>query len=179
MTGLGRGASMPLTDLQHGLLLFTVATGIILYAVMITTISDALTTSSLQTRHRDHLQLVSDTMAYQNLPISFRKDVINYYRYAFRTTGHVGGKEEDPMGDLPYDLRSKIDCAVGASLLQRVPIFKEACQNRDFVSMTVQKLESQTLMPETVVFHRGTIGDCMYFIVNGQVAVLDDNGKEV
>ena len=179
MTGLGRGASMPATDLQHVLLLGTVAGGIVLYAFMITTISDALTTPSLDARHRDHMQTVSDTMAYRQLPLRFRKEVISYYRYAFRTTGYVGGGEEDPLGDLPYDLRSKIDCAVGASLLQRVPIFKEACQHPDFVSMTVEKLDSQTLMPDTVVFHRGTIGDCMYFIVNGQVAVLDDNGQEV
>ena len=68
MTGLGRGASIPLTDLQHCLLLSTVITGIILYALMITTISDALLTPSLEARHRDHLQMVSDTMVYQVLP---------------------------------------------------------------------------------------------------------------
>ena len=43
----------------------------------------------------------------------------------------------------------------------------------------MQKLQPQALMPETVVFHRGTVGDTMFFIVNGQVAVLADDGSEV
>ena len=120
---------------------------------------------------RDHLQLVSDTMAYQNLPPDFRKDVLSYYKYKFKSTCSVGSTQEDPIDDLPEDLRTKLDWAVGAEMLRRVPIFKEACQNRDFVSMMVQKLQSQALMPDTMVFHRGTMGNCMYFLVNGQVAM--------
>ena len=180
MTGLSRGNGIPLTDVQHCLLLSTVTTGIILYALMITTISDALTTPSLEARHRDHLQMVNDTMVYQDLPQDFRKDVLAYYRYNFRSTGRVGGgDDEDPLGDLPYDFRSKIDCAIGSAILKRVPIFAKACENQKFLEVMVQKLQPQALMPETVVFHRGTVGDTMFFIVNGQVAVLADNGKEV
>ena len=52
MTGLSRGNSIPKTDLQHCYMLFTVIMGIILYALMITTISDALSTPSLEARHR-------------------------------------------------------------------------------------------------------------------------------
>ena len=57
--------------------------------------------------------------------------MLAYYRYNFRSTGRVGGSgDDDPLGDLPYDLRSKIDCAIGAAILRRVPIFVKACENQ-------------------------------------------------
>ena len=120
-----------------------------------------------------------DTLEHQELPNAFQKDVMDYYRYNFRTCGRIGGTQENPLQDLPVDLMRKVDSAIGASILQRVPIFKEACQNQNFLSKIVQKMESRALVPGTVVFHRGAVGDSMYFVVSGEVAVLDEHGKEV
>ena len=61
MTGLGRGENMPLTDLQYVLLLCTSITGVILYAMIVATISTSLASPSLKVQHLHHLQQVRNS----------------------------------------------------------------------------------------------------------------------
>ena len=61
----------------------------------------------------------------------------------------------------------------------QVPIFTEATKDELFTDLMVRSLKSKVYQPEELVCRKGEEGDCMYFVADGTLAVLNSKGEEV
>ena len=66
--------------------------------------------------------------------------------------------------------------AITAALIEQVPFFKNA--SNDFLRDIIPRLDARVFAPGDVVVHEGDVGDEMYFLTKGQVAVLRGDPPE-
>jgi long-chain acyl-CoA synthetase len=66
--------------------------------------------------------------------------------------------------------------AITAALIEQVPFFKNA--GSDFLRDIIPRLDARVFAPGNVVVHEGDVGDEMYFLTKGQVAVLRGDPPE-
>lgn len=63
------------------------------------------------------------------------------------------------------------------NLMKKVPILKDLPSS--ISTSIVPSLRQEIFLPNDIIVKAGTIGDCMYFIHCGTVAVYTPTGKEV
>ena len=60
--------------------------------------------------------------------------------------------------------------AITAALVEQVPFFRNA--SSEFLRDIIPRLEARQFAPDEILVHEGDVGDEMYFLTRGQVAVL-------
>lgn len=63
------------------------------------------------------------------------------------------------------------------NLVKKVPILKDLPSS--VIGNIVPCLRQEVFLPNDIIVKAGTIGDCMYFIHCGTIAVYTPTGKEV
>lgn len=74
-------------------------------------------------------------------------------------------------------LQTEINLHCYTALVENVSILQDLPEN--IVSEIVAHLKSEIYLPNDVIIKAGTLGDCMYFISSGTVAVSTPTGSEV
>lgn len=62
-------------------------------------------------------------------------------------------------------------------MVESVSLFSGLPDN--VVGEIIYHLKSEVYLPNDIIVKAGTLGDCMYFLSSGTVAVLTHTGKEV
>lgn len=75
------------------------------------------------------------------------------------------------------NLRKEVNINVCRQLVYMVNIFSELPPN--ILSDVLGHLKPEVYLPNDVIIKAGTIGDCMYFLASGTVAVYTPSGREV
>ena len=65
-----------------------------------------------------------------------------------------------------------------ADLIRNVPMLRKAAETPEFLQLLTRALTSKVMPPSASVYKRGERGQCMYFVVSGEVAVVGDDGEE-
>ncbi|XP_078475062.1 cyclic nucleotide-gated channel alpha-3-like isoform X6 [Lampetra planeri] len=98
--------------------------------------------------------------------------VVEWYEYLHLSNKSLG--EEDVLKELPVTLRAAIAINVHMQTLQKVEIFKN-CE-LGLLEELVLKLRPKLYSPGDYVCRKGDIGREMYFIKEGKLAVVADDG---
>eukprot|EP00756_Hemistasia_phaeocysticola_P048544 Hpha_TRINITY_DN22964_c0_g1::TRINITY_DN22964_c0_g1_i1::g.154013::m.154013 len=177
MSGLSRGLFPP-ADSETLLAIATVVSGVAVYALILATISAALTMPSSASRFREKVDNVQSFLRYQRLPIEFRAEVISFYKHTFKTVGGVD--ESEILDDLPLQLDLRVTYEIGTRIVGKVPLFADVVleNNLLLVSLAV-RLVPEVQPPGALLTVKGELGDCMYFITSGECAIIGENGEEV
>lgn len=178
MAGQIKGPALPVYTEQLYLLLITVMCSIPVFAGILSTISTAVTAENTETDFLSKIDSLRGYFQYTNLPQEFEVECVRYYRHLFATTGSMN-VEENPLDDLPIELAIPITIEMGLDMLRKVPIFKDACENLQFVHELTSKLAPQVVEPGNVVMRQGERGTNMYFITYGDFNVVTPTGVSV
>nr|CAH7758990.1 unnamed protein product [Callosobruchus chinensis] len=77
-----------------------------------------------------------------------------------------------------YDkLKKEINLHECKNLIQNVSLFAHLTEHQ--ISTVVEMLTPEIFLPKDTIIQAGSLGDCMYFISSGIVAVYTHSGKEV
>lgn len=113
-------------------------------------------------------------MKYKNLPDHLQTRILDFFLYKFQKNYY---KEKEIMSTISEQLRQAIYLHTCKSLLESVVIFKGLPTT--LLIRIVTCMKSEIYLPNDVIVNAGNIGDSMFFIATGTVAIYTGAGKEV
>eukprot|EP00002_Diphylleia_rotans_P011640 TRINITY_DN2294_c0_g1_i1.p1 TRINITY_DN2294_c0_g1~~TRINITY_DN2294_c0_g1_i1.p1 ORF type:complete len:293 (-),score=40.41 TRINITY_DN2294_c0_g1_i1:447-1325(-) len=128
-----------------------------------------------QARFRDRLQGVNEYMRYRKLPETTRTRVREYYERIWYL--NQGLDETAIIEDLPRDLRTEVATFVHQTLLQKVPLFRDA--GDAFIRALALRIKPELCLPGDFIFRQGERGAEMYFLSRGKVEVIGGDGVTI
>ncbi|CAG9771738.1 unnamed protein product [Ceutorhynchus assimilis] len=149
--------------------------GKILFAtVWIITLYTFMNKRALRLRFEEIMTELGEYMKAKQLPDCLKARLLKYYTYKYQKVFF----NEQLIGTIFSDtLKKEIDVFLCKSLLKQQKIF--ATVPAKTIVQVMSYLVPQIYLPNDLVIQSGTVGDCMYFIGSGTVAVVSPSGKEL
>eukprot|EP00736_Rhodelphis_marinus_P006066 Rmarinus@m.21456 len=169
-TGIGRDIS-PVTNLQTFFTIAAIVLGVMMYAFIIGSASSAL--SSIDDRNPERTEEFESLKKYfrqRKVPRAIQNKIKDYFEYLWSRDELDGMEGQRFLSKLHPHLRDMLLVAVNEEMVQRVPIF-QGISRRCLITL-IQKLKSEIHLPGEFIVVEGEIGNEMYFIVQGQLEVL-------
>ncbi|KAG6441642.1 hypothetical protein O3G_MSEX001992 [Manduca sexta] len=165
-------ASEPEEIVIHALIIlysamFMVYTLVLLLKVYMTTYSSTV-------RYHELMNQVEEYMTYKQFPAPLKKRVRAFYNYRYQELYY---REETALDCLSEELRNEITLHTCHKLVNKVALFEGV--SASVVGSVLGCLRPEVFLPNDPVVRAGDIGECMYFIANGTVAVYSLKGVEV
>eukprot|EP01012_Entosiphon_sulcatum_P004038 TRINITY_DN11484_c0_g1_i1.p1 TRINITY_DN11484_c0_g1~~TRINITY_DN11484_c0_g1_i1.p1 ORF type:complete len:970 (-),score=148.92 TRINITY_DN11484_c0_g1_i1:91-3000(-) len=175
----GYSGVYPDSELDHALALVVLFSGVCGFATVLAAVSNLIAGwDGARTRFREKLDSVVDFMRYKGLPPDLQQEIIDYYKQLWAATRY-SGSEDHMLEELPEQLQNRLLMAMNSEIVRKVPIFKEAIKERDFLAHVVLALEAHFVVPGTDVVRRGTIGNEMFFIAKGELSIINADDQVV
>ena len=129
----------------------------------------------VRARYMKTLEEMNAFLRYRAVPEGLQSRVNDYFRHLW---DHRLTLDESRLLDqLPQDLAVEVALLMHRDLIRKVPLFRDA--GPDFIKDIVRRLRPIVATPGAYFIHKGDIGDCMYFISEGTVEVVSEDGREV
>ncbi|XP_047025660.1 potassium/sodium hyperpolarization-activated cyclic nucleotide-gated channel 3-like isoform X2 [Helicoverpa zea] len=125
-------------------------------------------------RYQGLMNQVEEYMKYRQFPLSLKKRVRAFYQYRYQERYF---KEEADLDCLSEELRDEIKLHTCRTLVHKVKLFEDVPAS--VVGTVLGCLRPEVYLSNDLVVRAGDIGDCMYFIATGTVAVYSLKGVEV
>ena len=163
---------------EHSLLAFIIAFG---GSIFFATLMGSMTAyiSKLddgRAAFNDQLADLIDSMKYVKLPVHIQNKVVAFNNYIYnRYKGKdllLFFKGQDSTIPLSHSLRSEIIFSLHAGTVYNCPLF-DHCSPR-FIFYMVSCLQMHLATPDEIIFEKGDDSSDMFFIVRGEVAVVDE-----
>nr|KAF7407065.1 hypothetical protein H0235_014721 [Vespula pensylvanica] len=110
----------------------------------------------------------------KQLPFQIKNRLLEYYNYRFKENFF---RERNIQSILSERLRDEIAMQSCRRLVQNVKLFKNVPQ--DILKSIIKNLKFELYLRNDIIIRAGSIGDCMFFLSIGTVAVLTPTGKEI
>ncbi len=117
---------------------------------------------------RTRMEEVRNYMMINKIPVAIQDRVKNYYHYLWET--RQGITDADFLSNLPRTLRLEISLYLNRDILEKVSLFKNA--DEVFIHEVIEQLEFLVFLPGDFIIRQGELGDCMYFLCQGNVEVM-------
>eukprot|EP01065_Artemidia_motanka_P011872 TRINITY_DN1647_c1_g4_i1.p1 TRINITY_DN1647_c1_g4~~TRINITY_DN1647_c1_g4_i1.p1 ORF type:complete len:934 (+),score=197.96 TRINITY_DN1647_c1_g4_i1:260-2803(+) len=176
---MGTNSALPMTDTQVSYSMFTAAIGVCLYTIVL-----AVGTSTVSGIERsagrlsNKLDEVRDIMTHMKLPVWFQEDVVRYYRSMWASCKSFSTEEKEYIiSELPESLAERLNLQLVGQVVAKIPLFRNVCRAHDFLSKIVGALQLVVALPGQVICARGEIGEEMFFLHRGRIAVLEQDGS--
>jgi voltage-gated potassium channel len=123
--------------------------------------------------HMDSLDKIETFMRSHEIGADLRVKIRDYYHYLW--TNHRGYRDTTLLQDLPKKMQSELFLFINRSIIERVPMLRDA--SVELIEDLMNELKPRILVPGERIFRAGDPGDAMYFIQNGQVEILSTENK--
>lgn len=127
------------------------------------------------------IKLKQDTidqyLRYRRTTKELRDKVRSYYTFLYRS--RKGWDEEEILQDLPPYLRMEVAMDMNRKIIEKVPLFQAAGDNRMFISSLVLSLLPRMVTPGAMIVKQGDVAQEMFFIASGKVEIVIEGGKVV
>nr|CAH7717591.1 unnamed protein product [Callosobruchus chinensis] len=133
-----------------------------------------LNNRSMEIKFHSIINQLDEYMRQKQLPLSLRDRIKNYYNFKFQ---HKYFNSERIHDMLPDKLKKEINLHECKNLIQNVSLFAHLTEHQ--ISTVVEMLTPEIFLPKDTIIQAGSLGDCMYFISSGIVAVYTHSGKEI
>lgn len=120
------------------------------------------------------IQSLREYCAYMRLPDYMKARILEYFDYRFQK---MYFKEDEIMNTLSDNLRHAIILHSCKKLLEKVMLFQDLPPS--ILIKLVTSMKSEIYLSSDVIVSAGTVGDSMFFILTGTVAVYTGSGKEI
>ena len=174
MTTVGYGDITPARSVEYILTIGVMLLGASMYAFIIGQIASVFSNlDSVKAGHLNRIQAVTQYLHHRKVPNELKLRVKNYYDYMWER--RRGLPEEVFLKDLPEPLRLDIMYHLTSELLDKVPLFKYASPS--LKNLLLMALKLRTYGPEDCIVQEGEAGNEIYFISQGALEILSDEGK--
>ncbi|MCH8331184.1 MAG: cyclic nucleotide-binding domain-containing protein, partial [Bacteroidetes bacterium] len=112
---------------------------------------------------------------YRDLPPDIQKRVLDYYTYMWKK--RIGYDETSFLDTLPGNLRNEVAIHLKKEFIEDIPLFKEASD--DFIGDIALKLNIMVATPGEYIFKAGDPGYDMYFVIRGELNVIEPKEDKV
>ncbi|KAI0984507.1 hypothetical protein GJ496_008305 [Pomphorhynchus laevis] len=173
MLSIGYGRFPPQSYTDMWLTMLSMIVGAIVYATTIGHVSalvQSFDTSGRQ--YNEKIRKVEEYMLWRKLPKQLRIRILDYYEHRYQ------GKMFDEsliLSELSRRLYLDVVNHNCKELVSSVPFFSNADQN--FIDDIVSKLEFEMFQPGDIIIAEGSVGDKMYFILEGVLDIIKSNGE--
>lgn len=130
--------------------------------------------NSSRIKYHSNMAQVKRYMRHRQLPRSTQRRIVAYYEFRFQ---HQYFRESEILNTLSTQMRQEIGMHACRKLVENVTFFN----NLPFLLLAriVTLLKSEIFLTNDVIVRVNQLGDCMYFIANGTVAIYTSSGREV
>lgn len=160
-------------------LIYTIVTeliGVGMFGFIIGNISSLIANIDLaKTQHRAKMEEISAYLVERAIPRELRKRIADYYEYLWENRRGQG--ENSILGELPLSLKTQVSLFLNKDIIEKVPLFKGA--SPALIEEIVTNLRAVVYLPGDHIVRKGEVGEDMYFISQGSVKVVSEDGKEV
>ncbi|RVE44319.1 hypothetical protein evm_011043 [Chilo suppressalis] len=126
------------------------------------------------TKYHELINQIKEYIRHRQFPVELQKRVLAFYYYTFQGTYF---REEVVFGSLSEQLRNEMVLHTCHKLVHKVALFEGLPAS--VVGSILGCLTHEVYLPNDPVLRAGDVGDCMYFIDTGTVAVYSLKGVEV
>ncbi|MCF8306874.1 MAG: cyclic nucleotide-binding domain-containing protein [Ignavibacteriales bacterium] len=171
LTTIGYGDITPVNDIQRLFTIFVEIVGVGFYSLLIGNIAGLISKRDpAKQKYSENLEKLSILVRTRDIPDQLQKKIRDYYTYIWKN--RLGYDENVFVEGLPTSLQHELSMSLKKELIERIPLFKDADIN--FIRETASTLKTMICIPGQILFNVGSIGNEMYFVVNGELEVYDD-----
>ncbi|CAD7696775.1 unnamed protein product [Ostreobium quekettii] len=120
-------------------------------------------------RHKLKQEMVQDALRYLGVPPPIQQRIHDYFDY-LGTYAHPGTDGMAFLKELPCSIFEDVAVWLYQDMLQGIPLFRHC--DVEFITRLATSLRVEVYMPGETVFRYGDVGDEMYIVMKGHVAVL-------
>lgn len=169
LTTVGYGDITPQTFGQTIFTITTMLLGVASYGYIIGNISSLLAKLDIaKANHQERVDKIRTFMVSHQFPDELQSETMKYFEYLWQEK--KGYDHSSVFADLTDTLKLKFSLQINQSILQKVPLFKNASKN--LINEIIIHLEPCIFLPGNAVCIYGDMGDKMYFINKGSVDVF-------
>lgn len=151
-------------------------TGIGLFGYLIGNVVTILTKLDAdQARYKEHVEHLSIAAKRRGLSKDLQRRVLEYYRHA--RDEKTGYDESTFLQTLPSSLRTEVALNLKREFIEGIPLFKNASE-RFKVDVALQ-LELCVATPGDYIFKEDDPASNMYFVISGELEVLNKNEDQI
>ncbi|MBF0615077.1 MAG: cyclic nucleotide-binding domain-containing protein [Magnetococcales bacterium] len=173
MASVGYGDITPQTNAGRIFAMFVMLLGVAVYAFIIGHISTLIVNVNLlRKQNKEKIEQLAAFMQQYDLPSTLQNDIFSFYRH-YLMEHSAGGASI--LKDLPNKLSDRIHQHVNIYLLRRCPLFKKASQ--ELLEALGAKMSTEMFLPSEQIIRIGEVGNEMYILVHGVVAVTNESGE--
>ena len=172
LTTVGYGETTPITNAQYVYSMLIMLAGVGVYGFIIGNVANILSKRNpARSQFFNNLEQLKVFVNYRNIPFSLQKKISDYYTYIWKKK--LGFDESVFLSGLPQGLQNEVSIHLKREILEKIPLFKGVSDNflRD-VSLHMRPI---VCVPGECVFNEGDIGNEMYFVIRGKLAVVINN----
>lgn len=174
----GFGGTQAITALQLCFSTLVTFVGFSLFVLVVGTVGSIVSDiSSKDSNLKLKIDTVDQYLRYRGAPSDLRQKIRDYYMFLHRA--RKGWDEEEIMGDLPPYLRMEVALDMNRKIIEKVPLFQAALDNRMFISSLVMSLIPRVMLPNTLIVKQGDVAQEMFFIASGTVEIILEDGTVV
>lgn len=172
MATVGYGDIVPTTIPQMFYACAIMITGVASFGYILSNIATLMLRLDAARQHQEEVRdRIEFFMRYHEVPAALRQSVRAYFKYLWSTKG--GYNDAEVLDGLPRGLRADLAMYLHRDLLSKVPLLKDA--SPDVLRDLVVVLRPAVYLPGNIICRKGAHGDEMYFIVRGEIEILDEN----
>jgi len=171
MATVGYGDIVPTTIPQMFYACSVMVTGVAAFGYILSNIATLMLRFDAARQHQEALlDRVEFFMNYYDVPGPLRQRVREYFKFLWAS--RHGYNDAEVFDSLPRSLRVELSMFLHRDLLAKVPVLKDASQ--ELLRDLVVALRPVVYLPGDFVCRKGAPGEEMYFILHGEVEVLDE-----
>ncbi|XP_063915773.1 potassium/sodium hyperpolarization-activated cyclic nucleotide-gated channel 1-like [Zophobas morio] len=147
---------------------------LVVFYITVMAVGKFLNIWSLESKYYEVVEELEGFMRRKQLSTATRNRLLQYYNYKFRRTYF---EEHTIKSILSERLRQQINQNIMQKFIGNVEIFN--CIPQETMNRIINHLHLEVFLPHDLIIKAGTVGEAMYFLGSGTVAVYTPSGKEV
>ena len=176
LTTVGYGETVSTTNIQRIYAIFVMLAGVGVYGYVIGNVASILAKRDpAKSQYFSNLDQLNAFVQYREIPGDLQKRIRDYYAYIWKK--RLGFDETTFLTALPQGLRTEVEMHLKLEILDKIPLFEGL--DSIFIEEVALNLKPDVYTPGEFIFKAGQKGDKMYFVIRGNLLVLNKNGSVI
>lgn len=176
LTSVGYGDIVPITNTQRLYAILIQVSGIGVFGYLVGNVVSLLSKKDLvNTRYVENVELLTTALKRRDLSKDLQKRILDYYAYC--RDEKMGYDESGFLQSLPDSLKTEVALNLKKEFIEGIPLFKNASDK--FIIEIALNLELTVATPGGYIFKADDPGSEMFFIISGEMSVLNKEEDQV
>ncbi len=176
LTTIGYGDITPTNNAQMIYTMFVQLLGVGVFGYLIGNIANIVSQKDpAKVNYLKNLEKLSALIKYRKIPPVLQNKLRDYYTYVWKQ--RLGYNELAVLEGLPVSLKTELSFSLKKDVLEKIPLFNDA--SSEFIKEIVLHLFPVIVTPGDYVFKAGDEGQDMYFVISGELMVLNKEEHQI